>query len=112
MENVSFSTISKTLDTLEKSKKPDLSTVAELVQAAKLASDRASEYWTKVKAFCIDRKIDHAESDTVEINISARAGSMRYDAKKLDAYFLSKNVDTTQFKSEIAGSNVVTIKAK
>lgn len=109
MKNVSFTEVSDTLDALEKSKKTDAGTLADLVAVAKLASDRADEIWSRVKEFCKARNITEAKSDTVQVRASFRAGGSRYNADLLNAYFAKAKIDPSKFKKPVADSFVITI---
>lgn len=110
MKNVSVAEYTSALESLQK--KMDKAQYAELMYALKLGTDRLNALYADAKSLGIEKNITHAESEKIELNMNIRAGTLRYDSQKLDAYFTKAKIDSAKFKTATSQAHVVTYKVK
>lgn len=117
MKNVSFSPLNTAIETLNSAESIDASLLADALQIAKTAKERAESAWEELRAITknkfLKRSLEKsATSDTVQLTVKYQKGAMRYNATMLNEYFRKEGIDPMQFKTQDNDSIRITIKNK
>lgn len=90
--------------------KASQATLADTYAQLKVLTDNVKSAMTELKNEFVKRGLEFVQGNECAIKVSHISGGMRYDSKKLDAYFQENSIDTKQFKTEQSEQVRLTIK--